>query len=170
MQLTDMHVQPAKLAYVSQPPDREQRIWSQELRQHIWILFRWLSLRVTLASSLIGTDAFQEADITGITMPITKHSYLVRDVKDLPRIIHEAFHIANTGRKGPVLIDIPKDVSAHKTMFKPVTELLIFAVTIQRFRPNKLQVDKLIKAIEEAERPVILAGGGVVYCEMHPKN
>lgn len=71
-------------------------------------------------SSLIGTDAFQEADITGITMPITKHSYLVRDVEDLPRIIHEAFHIANTGRKGPVLIDIPKDVSAAKMLFNPV--------------------------------------------------
>ncbi len=66
--------------------------------------------------NFIGTDAFQEADITGITMPITKHSYLVRNVEDLPRIIHEAFHIANTGRKGPVLIDIPKDVSAEKTI------------------------------------------------------
>ncbi len=64
-----------------------------------------------VATSSIGTDAFQEADIIGITMPITKHSYLVRDVGDLPRIIREAFHIANTGRKGPVLIDIPKDVS-----------------------------------------------------------
>lgn len=83
-------------------------------------------------SSLIGTDAFQEADITGITMPITKHSYLVRDVEDLPRIIHEAFHIANTGRKGPVLIDIPKDVSAAKTLFTPVQQQeLTFAATIR---------------------------------------
>ncbi|NEW07212.1 biosynthetic-type acetolactate synthase large subunit [Paenibacillus sp. SYP-B3998] len=115
-----------------------------------------------VATNFIGTDAFQEADITGITMPITKHSYLVRDVEDLPRIIHEAFHIANSGRKGPVLIDIPKDVSAHKTVFKPVTEVSIrgYNPTVQ---PNKLQVDKLIKAIEEAERPVIIAGGGVVY-------
>ncbi|SDN30540.1 acetolactate synthase, large subunit [Paenibacillus sp. yr247] len=115
-----------------------------------------------VATNFIGTDAFQEADITGITMPITKHSYLVRDVNDLPRIIHEAFHIANSGRKGPVLIDIPKDVSAHKTIFKPVSDLSIrgYNPTVQ---PNKLQVDKLIKAIEEAERPVIIAGGGVVY-------
>ena len=60
---------------------------------------------------MIGKDAFQEADITGITMPITKHNYLVTDVKDLPRVIKEAFHIARTGRPGPVLIDIPKDVS-----------------------------------------------------------
>lgn len=117
-----------------------------------------------VATSFIGTDAFQEADITGITMPITKHSYLVRDVNDLPRIIHEAFHIANSGRKGPVLIDIPKDVSAHKTIFKPVTDVSIrgYNPTVQ---PNKLQVDKLIKAIEEAERPVIIAGGGVVYAD-----
>ncbi|MBW7476608.1 biosynthetic-type acetolactate synthase large subunit [Paenibacillus oenotherae] len=119
-----------------------------------------------VATSFIGTDAFQEADITGITMPITKHSYLVRDVEDLPRIIHEAFYIANTGRKGPVLIDIPKDVSAQKTLFKPVTE-----VNIRGYNPtvtaNKLQVDKMIKAIEQAERPVILAGGGVVYSGGH---
>lgn len=117
-------------------------------------------------SSLIGTDAFQEADITGITMPITKHSYMVRDVEELPRIIHEAFHIANTGRKGPVLIDIPKDVSAAKTLFKPVTEVNIrgYNPTIS---PNKLQVDKLIKAIEASERPLILAGGGVVYSGGH---
>ncbi|ANY68064.1 acetolactate synthase, large subunit, biosynthetic type [Paenibacillus sp. BIHB 4019] len=117
-------------------------------------------------SSLIGTDAFQEADITGITMPITKHSYLVRDVNDLARTIHEAFHIANTGRKGPVLIDIPKDISANKTLFKPVTEVSIrgYNPTVS---PNKLQVDKMIKAITEAERPLILAGGGVIYSGAH---
>jgi acetolactate synthase-1/2/3 large subunit len=117
-----------------------------------------------VASSAIGTDAFQEADIVGITMPITKHSYMVRDVNDLPRIIHEAFHIANTGRKGPVLIDIPKDVSNQKTIFKPADriELRGYNPTVQ---PNKLQVDKLLKAIEEAERPVIIAGGGVVYAD-----
>jgi acetolactate synthase-1/2/3 large subunit len=117
-----------------------------------------------VATTAIGTDAFQEADITGITMPITKHSYLVRDVNDLPRIIHEAFHIANTGRKGPVLIDIPKDVSNQKTVFRPVDKVNIrgYNPTVQ---PNKLQVDKLLKAIEESERPVIIAGGGVVYAD-----
>ncbi|MDF2722276.1 MAG: ilvB, partial [Paenibacillus sp.] len=115
-----------------------------------------------VATNLIGTDAFQEADITGITMPITKHSYLVRKVEDLPRIIHEAFHIANTGRKGPVLIDIPKDVSANKTEFyyPDKVEIRGYNPTVQ---PNKLQVDKLLAAIEQAERPVIIAGGGVVY-------
>ncbi|WNS40919.1 biosynthetic-type acetolactate synthase large subunit [Paenibacillus sp. MMS20-IR301] len=119
-------------------------------------------------SSLIGTDAFQEADITGITMPITKHSYLVRDVEDLPRIIHEAFHIANTGRKGPVLIDIPKDVSAAKTLFTPIQQQ---GVNLRGYNPrtvpNKLQLDKLVKAIAAAERPIIIAGGGVIYSGAH---
>lgn len=118
-------------------------------------------------SSLIGSDAFQEADITGITMPITKHSYLVKDVKDLSRVIHEAFHIANTGRKGPVLIDIPKDVSANKTLFEPVTEPVTLRGYNPRTVPNKLQVDRLAQAIQEAERPMILAGGGVVYSGGH---
>lgn len=115
-----------------------------------------------VASNFIGTDAFQEADITGITMPITKHSYLVRNVEDLPRIIHEAFHIANTGRKGPVLIDIPKDISGEKTLFKHVDTINIRGYN-PTLDPNKLQVDKIVKAIQAAERPVILAGGGVVY-------
>ncbi|WP_226001181.1 biosynthetic-type acetolactate synthase large subunit [Paenibacillus sp. BJ-4] len=118
-------------------------------------------------SSLIGTDAFQEADITGITMPITKHSYLVRDVEELPRIIHEAFHIANTGRKGPVLIDIPKDISAAQTLFVPQTGPVIMRGYNPTVLPNKIQIDKLTQAISEAERPFILAGGGVVYSGGH---
>ncbi|WP_438444601.1 biosynthetic-type acetolactate synthase large subunit [Gorillibacterium sp. sgz5001074] len=118
-----------------------------------------------VATSLIGTDAFQEADITGITMPITKHNYLVRDVKDLPRVIHEAFHIANTGRKGPVLIDIPKDVSAHMAEFKPADAKVNIRGYNPTTDPNKKQVDKILSAIEQAERPVILAGGGIVYAD-----
>jgi len=119
-----------------------------------------------VATTLIGTDAFQEADITGITMPITKHSYLVRNVEELPRVIREAFHIASTGRKGPVLIDIPKDVSAQKTVFRYPETINIrgYNPTVS---PNRLQVEKLLKAIEESERPVILAGGGVVYSGAH---
>jgi len=119
-----------------------------------------------VATSLIGTDAFQEADIVGITMPITKHSYLVRKAEDLPRVIHEAFHIANSGRKGPVLIDIPKDVSAEKALFQPVSEVHLrgYNPTVQ---PNKNQLEKMIRAIENAEKPVILAGGGVVYSGAH---
>lgn len=114
-----------------------------------------------VATHLLGTDAFQEADITGITMPITKHNYLVRNVKDLPRIVKEAFTIATSGRPGPVLIDIPKDVSmAKSTFYYPDT------VHIRGFqpttKPHPLQIQKMIKAITEAKRPVIIAGGGVV--------
>lgn len=119
-----------------------------------------------VVSSLIGTDAFQEADITGITMPITKHSYLVRNVEELPRVIHEAFHIANTGRKGPVLIDIPKDVSANKTLFEPGQSIKLRGYN-PTVIPNRLQLDKLATAIQESERPVIIAGGGVVYSGAH---
>ncbi len=110
---------------------------------------------------LIGTDAFQEADIKGITMPITKHSYLVTDVNDLPRIIKEAFHIATTGRPGPVLIDIPKDVSNAKTKFyyPDKVHLRGYNPTIY---PNGMQVEKVCRVIPRAKRPVILAGGGVI--------
>ncbi|GBG07219.1 acetolactate synthase, large subunit, biosynthetic type [Paenibacillus agaridevorans] len=113
-------------------------------------------------TTVMGTDAFQEADIISITMPITKHSYSVRDVHDLPRIIHEAFHIANTGRRGPVLIDIPKDVSNQKMLYHPSNKLTLrgYCPTPS---PDSNEIDKLIQAIAESEKPVIIAGGGVVY-------
>ncbi|AIQ13392.1 biosynthetic-type acetolactate synthase large subunit [Paenibacillus durus] len=112
-------------------------------------------------STVMGTDAFQEADIIGITMPITKHSYLVREVSDLPRIIHEAFYIANTGRKGPVLIDIPKDISNHKMFFYASTSINLRGYDAAP-SPDQTEIDTLIQAITESERPVIIAGGGVV--------
>ena len=112
-------------------------------------------------TSLIGTDAFQEADITGITMPITKHSYLVQRAEDLPRIFKEAFYIARTGRPGPVLIDIPKDVSYTLAPFRYPGEVNIksYQPTIE---PNPGQVKKVVKTIQSAKRPLILAGGGVI--------
>ncbi|MBA4494526.1 biosynthetic-type acetolactate synthase large subunit [Paenactinomyces guangxiensis] len=114
-----------------------------------------------VAQHLLGTDAFQEADITGITMPITKHNYLVRDVRELPRIVKEAFTIATGGRPGPVLIDIPKDVSNARASFHYPESVYIrgFQPTTD---PHPLQVQKLYDAIAQAKRPVILAGGGVV--------
>lgn len=119
-----------------------------------------------VASTFIGTDAFQEADITGITMPITKHNYLVRNVEDLPRIIHEAFYIANTGRKGPVLIDIPKDISAQLTEFKPAKD-----IDIRGYNPeievDTEETDKLINEISKAEKPIIIAGAGVIHSGAH---
>jgi len=114
-----------------------------------------------VAQSLIGTDAFQEANITGITIPITKHSYFVRDIRDLPRVVKEAFHIATTGRPGPVLIDIPKDVANATAPFTYPDK-----VEIRGYRdslvPSDEDVQAFVQAIEEAERPVILAGGGII--------
>ena len=111
-----------------------------------------------------GDGCFQEADIISMTMPITKHSYLVRDANELPRIVHEAFHIASTGRKGPVLLDIPKDISNQKVHYRQTHELRLrgyHAVPDQ----NPTEVDKLIQAIARSEKPVIIAGGGVVYSD-----
>ncbi len=112
-------------------------------------------------SSLIGNDAFQEADMSGITRPITKHNYLVKDVKDLAQVVKEAFHIARTGRPGPVLIDLPVDVQLQKTEFKyPKT------VNIRGYKPTYKghvgQIKKIAKAIEKSKRPVIYAGGGII--------
>jgi acetolactate synthase-1/2/3 large subunit len=110
---------------------------------------------------MIGTDAFQEADIHGITMPITKHNYLVQHPEEIPRVIAEAFHIASTGRPGPVLVDIPKDVLQAKTRFTwpPTLEL-------PGYRPNAhphgKQIREAAKLIGAANRPVLYVGGGVI--------
>lgn len=112
-------------------------------------------------TSYIGTDAFQEADITGITMPITKHNYLVQRIEDLPKILKEAFYIARTGRPGPVLIDIPKDISVQSAPFvyPETVHIPSYQPTVD---PNPSQVTKVIKTIQQAKRPLILAGGGVI--------
>lgn len=111
--------------------------------------------------SMLGTDAFQEADITGITTPITKHNYLVQDVKDLGRIIKEAFHIASTGRPGPVLIDIPKDVLLEKCEFLYPKELNLPGYS-PNYNGHSMQIKEAAKAINEAQKPVIYSGGGVI--------
>jgi len=111
---------------------------------------------------LIGNDAFQEADTTGITRPITKHNYIVKDVKDLARIIREAFHIARTGRPGPVLIDLPVDVSTSKAILNNgMDEMDLPGYRIREVGHGR-QIIRAAEAINAAERPVIYAGGGVV--------
>ncbi len=110
-------------------------------------------------TSVVGTDAFQEADVTGVTMPITKHNYLVTDVHDLPRVVAEAFHIAATGRPGPVLIDLPKDVqNAEFTGDFPENVDLPGYKPVQKGHPR--QVEKALRALKAAERPVLMVGGG----------
>ena len=117
-----------------------------------------------VATPGIGKDAFQEADVIGMTMPITKYNYQIRHTEDIPRIITEAVHIATTGRPGPVVIDLPKDISANEVDFYYDTEVHLpsYQPTIE---PNGLQVKKLLAQLSQSKRPVILTGGGVAYAE-----
>ena len=116
----------------------------------------------------IGEDAFQEADTVGITRPVVKHNFLVKDVKDLPMVLKKAFHIAQTGRPGPVLIDIPKDVSAAKGPF-------VYPETLEMRSYNPVikghsgQIRKAIALLQEAERPYIYTGGGIILADAAPE-
>ncbi len=114
-------------------------------------------------TDLIGTDGFQEADVTGITMPIVKHSILVQDPRDIPEGVHEAFHIARTGRPGPVVLDVPQDLSRADISYEPVD---VDKVSLPGYQPtiegNAKQIRQAAKALATARRPVIYAGGGVV--------
>jgi acetolactate synthase-1/2/3 large subunit len=113
-----------------------------------------------VVTSLLGTDSFQEADITGITMPITKHSYLVKDAREIPRIVKEAFYLAGTGRPGPVLIDLPKDVLAMKVEPSPADiNLRGYQVPGQG---DSAKIAEAAKALSECRKPVIYVGGGVI--------
>jgi len=113
-------------------------------------------------TNLLGNDAFQESDITGITMPITKHNYLLKSAGDISRVIREAFYIAGTGRKGPVLIDIPKDVSTGLAEDTPLPEKVTLRGYNPTYKGHKRQIDKAVELIVHAERPLIYAGGGVI--------
>ncbi|HST55347.1 MAG TPA: biosynthetic-type acetolactate synthase large subunit [Solirubrobacteraceae bacterium] len=112
-------------------------------------------------TELLGTDGFQEADTIGITMPIVKHSFMIQHPLEIPRAIHEAFHIARSGRPGPVLVDIPQDLSRAEIDYQPVTD-----VRLPGYQPtldgNQKQIRQAAKALAAAQRPVIYAGGGVV--------
>jgi acetolactate synthase I/II/III large subunit len=115
-------------------------------------------------TELIGTDGFQEADTFGITMPIVKHSFVIQHPTEIPRVVHEAFHIARTGRPGPVLIDIPQDLSRAEIDYEPVTD-----VHLPGYQPtvdgNSKQIRLAAKALLNARRPVIYAGGGVINAD-----
>ncbi len=117
-----------------------------------------------VASHAIGTDAFQEADIRGITMPITKHNYLVTDAADIPRVVAEAFHVASTGRPGPVLVDISKDALQARTTFSwpPRYDLPGYRPVT---KPHHKQIREAARLIAAAERPVLYVGGGVIRAE-----
>jgi acetolactate synthase-1/2/3 large subunit len=116
----------------------------------------------------IGEDAFQEADTVGITRPVVKHNFLVKDVKDLPMVLKKAFHIAQTGRPGPVLIDIPKDVSAAKGLFD-YPETLEMRSYNPVVKGHSGQIRKAISLLQEAQRPYIYTGGGVILADAAPE-
>jgi len=119
-------------------------------------------------TELIGTDGFQEADILGMTLPIVKHSFMIQHPLEIPRTIHEAFHIARTGRPGPVLVDIPQDLSRADIPYEPVSD-----VHLPGYQPttegNQKQIRLAAKAMANARRPVIYAGGGVVNANAAPE-
>jgi len=122
-----------------------------------------VALTGQVPTGLLGNDAFQESDITGITMPVTKHNYLVKDAADLDRVIQEAFYIARTGRPGPVLVDLPKDVTTSQMKSGGTVPK---TVSLRGYQPtyegHVRQIDKALDLIARAERPLIYAGGGVV--------
>jgi acetolactate synthase-1/2/3 large subunit len=115
-------------------------------------------------TELLGTDGFQEADIMGITMPAVKHSWMIQHPLEIPRVLHEAFHVARTGRPGPVVVDIPTDLSKADIPYEPVTE-----VHLPGYQPttdgNVKQIRQAAKALASSRRPVIYAGGGVILAE-----
>ena len=119
-----------------------------------------------VATQFIGKDAFQETDVTGITQPITKHNYLVTDIRDLPRVFKEAFHIARTGRPGPVLIDVAKDVQNARAVFEYPT-----TVDLPGYKPtlegNRRQIKEAATLIAQAKKPLLMAGRGVLIAEAH---
>lgn len=121
-----------------------------------------------VASSSIGTDAFQEADIRGITMPVTKHNFLVTDPDDIPRVLAEAFHIASTGRPGPVLVDISKDAMQGQTTFSWPVELDLPGYK-PTTRPHTRQIREAARRIMEARRPVLYVGGGIIKAGASPE-
>jgi acetolactate synthase-1/2/3 large subunit len=112
-------------------------------------------------TELLGTDGFQEADTIGITMPIVKHSFMIQRPQEIPRAIHEAFHVARSGRPGPVLVDIPQDLSRAEITYEPVTDVRLPGYQ-PRVEGNQKQIRQAAKALAAAQRPVIYAGGGVI--------
>ena len=119
-----------------------------------------------VSSSLLGKDAFQESDIVGITVPITKNNYLVQDIKDLPRILKEAYYIASTGRPGPVLVDIPRDIQLQEIPYDEFNKIYESNFTLEGYNPvyegHKGQIKTAIKMIKDSKKPLIIAGAGIL--------
>ncbi len=121
-----------------------------------------VAITANVASHLIGTDAFQEADITGMTIPITKQNFFVRNLKDLPKVMKQAFHLARAGRPGPVHVDVPKDVLLAEMDWNGYPQTVEMPGYAPTYDPHMRQVKQAARLVEEAERPVIIAGQGVL--------
>ncbi len=129
-----------------------------------------VALTGQVRTSVIGNDAFQEADTIGITRPVTKHSYLVKDVRDLARVVREAFYIARTGRPGPVLIDLPVDTTVNETAFVYPETVNIRGYRVHEAPPLQMeQIKRAAEAIAQAKQPVIYAGAGVIHAGASPE-
>lgn len=124
-----------------------------------------VALTGQVTTKLIGKDAFQEVDITGATLPFTKHSYLINDGLEIPRVVNEAFHIANTGRPGPVLIDFPMDILKQEFDYPEEDEEINIRGYKLLGKANESQIKKVAEAIKKAKKPVVLAGGGITISE-----
>ncbi|MEN6609860.1 MAG: biosynthetic-type acetolactate synthase large subunit [Methanoregulaceae archaeon] len=120
-------------------------------------------------TTMLGNDAFQESDITGITMPVTKHNYLVKRTEDIGRVITESFYIANTGRKGPVLVDLPKDVNTREIEYEVGSEKMSLRGYQPTLKGHKRQIEKALELVALAEKPLIYAGGGVILSDASPE-
>ncbi len=115
-------------------------------------------------TALIGNDAFQEVDIVGITRPCTKHNYLVNDVTEVEQVMREAFHIARSGRPGPVLVDLPKNIAQAKAPYTGDTKVRLKSYN-PNYKPNRKQLSKVVKLLQQAKRPLIFSGGGVILAQ-----
>ena len=135
------------------------QIWLQVLQPHTWILFRWWQSPANVGKPLLGRDSFQEVDIAGIVMPITKHSFIVKDISMLADTLRKAFYIAKSGRPGPVLVDVTKDVTAaiyEYSVRRPAT------INRETETIRKEDLETAAQMIEEAQKPYIFVGGGSV--------
>lgn len=130
-----------------------------------------LAITGQVASSLLGKDAFQESDIVGITLPITKNNYLVKDIRLLPRIIREAYYLASTGRPGPVLIDIPKNIQCEFITMEEYEKIFEEEIRIEGYAPNYrghlAQIKKAMELLQKAKRPLIIAGAGILKAKAY---
>src|SRR5207302_5816942 len=127
-----------------------------------------VALTGQVSTKLIGSDAFQEADTFGITRSCTKHNFLVKNIADLPQVVHEAFYLAASGRPGPVLVDIPKDVFQAQSHYQPVTSIHLPGYKVFT-EGHTGQIRRAAQMIAESERPLVYSGGGIVLANAAPE-